>query len=265
MVRIVSLPDPPEPTARAPKPDSLYIAIPAYGGQLNAAFVACLISLQIAFSSKYAGLSVTIDILGQESLIQRARNLLAARFLKSGATRLLFIDADLTFSPESVFRLLDTPYDVATGVYSKKHVNFETILKKHARGDGEPIAQAGLDFNLNLTPGPGGAAPRVKDGFVEVLDAATGMMMIRRSVFERLEAAHPELLVTNDVMDDPTATPTYTAFFDCMIDPTSRRYLSEDYSFVRRWQSLGGTVWSDLAMPLGHVGFHAFGRPMDRV
>ena len=46
----------------------------------------------------------------------------------------------------------------------------------------------------------------------------------------------------------------YHACFDCMIDPTTKRYLSEDYAFCRRWQQIGGKIYADLATTLGHVG-----------
>lgn len=46
----------------------------------------------------------------------------------------------------------------------------------------------------------------------------------------------------------------YHAVFDCMIDPDSKRYLSEDYAFCRRWQSIGGKIWADIRTTLGHVG-----------
>lgn len=46
----------------------------------------------------------------------------------------------------------------------------------------------------------------------------------------------------------------YCAIFDCMIDPDTRRYLSEDYAFCRRWQQMGGKIYADVTAILGHVG-----------
>ena len=50
----------------------------------------------------------------------------------------------------------------------------------------------------------------------------------------------------------------YVALFDCMIDKDTKRYLSEDYSFVRRAQQLGHEIWADIASPLCHVGNYMF-------
>ena len=46
----------------------------------------------------------------------------------------------------------------------------------------------------------------------------------------------------------------YFAIFDCLIDPETKRYLSEDYAFCRRWQQMGGQIFADVMTVLGHVG-----------
>jgi hypothetical protein len=48
------------------------------------------------------------------------------------------------------------------------------------------------------------------------------------------------------------------ALFDTMIDPVSRRYLSEDYTFCRLWQMMGGDVFLDPRTGLNHVGHYTF-------
>jgi len=92
------------------------------------------------------------------------------------------------------------------------------------------------------------------DGFVEVAEAPTGFMVIKRHVFGRLMEKYPEL---NYVPDGPPNNPQrhlYWRFFDCMIDPDSGRYLSEDYTFCRRWRDVGGKVFVDSHCKLGHLG-----------
>ena len=48
------------------------------------------------------------------------------------------------------------------------------------------------------------------------------------------------------------------ALFNCMIDEASGIYLSEDFSFCRRWTDMGGEIWADLESRLLHVGAVTF-------
>ena len=42
--------------------------------------------------------------------------------------------------------------------------------------------------------------------------------------------------------------------FDCMIDPVSKRYLSEDFTFCHRWREMGGKIHVDINCDLTHTG-----------
>jgi len=58
--------------------------------------------------SKMDNLKISIKLLPGDSLVTRARNTLVALFLGNPEyTHLLFIDTDITFSPDNVFRLLE--------------------------------------------------------------------------------------------------------------------------------------------------------------
>jgi hypothetical protein len=92
------------------------------------------------------------------------------------------------------------------------------------------------------------------DGFMQVREAPTGFMCIKRGVFDRLIAAYPELQY---VPDWPSTYPeggVHYRFFDVMVDPESRRYLSEDYGFCRLWEKIGGKVYVDANSNLSHQG-----------
>jgi hypothetical protein len=113
-------------------------------------------------------------------------------------------------------------------------------------------------FPVNLT-GPEVAARVDADGFVEVLDAPTGFMLIERSVFERLAQALPELRYTPDRMEDEAAAAwPHHRFFDVWAEPGNGRYLSEDFAFCRRWQSIGGQVFVDTRSRLTHTGTRVY-------
>jgi hypothetical protein len=227
-------------------------------------FLLSVLNLQAACLRR--GILIEADFIGNESLVQRARNVLTARFLKAErCTHLLFVDADIEFHADTVMRLLEFDKDVVTAVYPKKMVDWSEVEAKLQDGGGrgnEPVHQMGLDFNLNLNTSE---PVTVHKGFVNVLDSATGFMLIKRGILGRMaEHYRPELHCMNDVMGTAQQTPDYVALFDCMIDPVSRRYLSEDFAFCRRLQQMGGEIWADVASPLAHIGMNLHGADFAR-
>lgn len=227
---------------------SLFIATPAYGCFVCKDYLASLIMLRVRCAAN--GVHTTVKLLGNESLITRARNVMVAEFLKTDCTHLMFIDSDIRFNPDDVLSMLKADKPVLCGIYAKKAFDWGRLSGRAH----EPVMQRMVDFNLNLKQGC-----RVEENrYIEVRDAATGFMMIRRDVLETMCERYPELLCANDIPWMKDIIPTYHALFDCMIDPVDRRYLSEDYAFCRRWQKLGGEVWADLHCVLGHIGTYSF-------
>ena len=225
----------------------IFLSTPCYGGLCLEKYMTSLIKLQIALIRK--GVQLMIDTTENESLVHRARNVAVGRFLqKTDATHFLFIDADVDFDAESVTRLLESGHDVSCAIYPKKVVMWDQAKNAVESGDDRNLAMISSSLVANI-----GAQKRtVENGFVEVLDGPTGFLMIKRSVFEEMEEKFPELMCKNDHQNRDFDD--YCAVFDCMIDPVTRRYLSEDYAFCRRYQQIGGTIYADCYTTLGHVG-----------
>ena len=98
----------------------------------------------------------------------------------------------------------------------------------------------------------------IQDGLIKLKDAGTGFMIIKRSVIEKMIESYPELYFNNDLHLDAEFSKWTYLFFDCMHEPETKRYLSEDYAFCRRWQQLGGEVWLDPIVKLDHIGHYTF-------
>ncbi len=243
--------DQPQPEESTNKRDiRLYVATPCFGCQVSYAFAASIVNLQAECARR--GIGVHFEFVGNESLVERARNILTAKFLESDGTHLMFIDADIGFDPEAVVRLLDFDKSVVSAVYPKKAINWANVEEKmHAKSE-EPVHQMGIDFNINIVKDQ----PLV-DGFARVLDTATGFLMIKRHVIEEMyEKYRDELFAVNDLMGQNIKD--YVAIFACMIDPESKRFLSEDFAFCRRYQQMGGEIWACTKTPLTHVGISHF-------
>jgi hypothetical protein len=193
-----------------------------------------------------------------DALITRARANLVALFLSDPtATHFLFVDADIGFAPSQVFRLIESGGDVVAGVYPIKRVNWDKA-KRAITADRPNIAAASLDYVLEIED-PDHVA--VVNGFARVRYAGTGFLMIRRHVLERM-CAHPDyasLRFSREHSHDALAgNPHRFALFECMIDPATGTYLSEDFAFCKRWTDIGGEIWADLDSRLDHVGPSVF-------
>lgn len=226
----------------------LFVATPCYGGMCLQAYAESMLRLQRTCAAN--GYQMMLDTTENESLVHRARNLAVARFMqKTQATHFLFIDADIHFDPDSVVRLVKSGHDVSCAAYPKKCVMWEqseTYVKSGKEGRDLSRVASSLVMNFRYQQ------TQIKDGFAEVLDGPTGFLLIKRDVFKKLEEKYPELNCVNDHQNRDLDE--YHACFDCMIDPDSRRYLSEDYAFCRRWQKIGGQIFTDCMTVLGHIG-----------
>lgn len=195
-----------------------------------------------------------------ESLITRGRNQIVTKFLSDESfTHLFFIDSDVVFYPQSVCRILLADRDVAAAVYPVKKLNWPE--------GGLPPNTTLEDLHLNynqyafnpLKSGNDRISEFVDaDGLVEVAEAPTGFMCIKRAVFLKLIEKYPNLNYTPDGPPGHPLAHLHWRFFDCMIDPDTGRYLSEDYAFCRLWREIGGKVWVDVDTYLGHLGQHLY-------
>lgn len=235
---------------------NIFFATPCYGGLVTDQYFLSMFRLSQVLMQY--GIKFRITTLRNESLIPRARNILTAMFLEDEAsTHLMFIDADIEFDPDSVIRMLAMDKDVIAAAYPKKTINWSGVKAAALRNE-DNLATYGADYAINLKVEPGTNRVRSHMGAVEVLDASTGFFLVKKEVVQKMTAQHPELHYKNDSSIDPKFNSYCYALWDTMIDPRDRRYLSEDYTFCRRWQDMGGEIWVDPNTKLSHVGSYTF-------
>jgi hypothetical protein len=235
----------------------LVVATPCFGGQVSSIYASSIFQLQRVLRSK-SNVQLKVMLRDGDALITRARANLMTMFLDDPtATHFLFVDADIGFEPDQVFRLIESGADVVAGVYPIKRVNWEKA-QRAIETKRTNLPSASLDYVLEIND-PDHVA--VVNGFTRVRYAGTGFLMIRRHVFEKM-CAHPDYAALQffreHSLDALAGSPNRFALFECMIDPKTGTYLSEDFAFCKRWTDIGGEIWADLQSELDHVGPSVF-------
>ena len=219
----------------------LVVATPCFGGQVTSTYATSIFQLQRA-ARAMSNLDLKVELRDGDALITRARANLMTLFLDDPTTtHLLFVDADIGFTPDQVFRLIESGADVVAGVYPIKRVNWDKA-KRAIEGKRSNVPAAALDYVLEIND-PDHVT--VVNGFTRVRYAGTGFLMIRRHVFEKM-CAHPAyapLRFSREHSHDALAgSPNRFALFECMIDPATGTYLSEDFAFCKRWRNTGAAT-----------------------
>lgn len=151
--------------------------------------------------------------------ICHARNLLVKAFLETDCTDFVFLDDDVSFAPDALFKLLGTPHLLSAGVYRKKSDKIEWPCSL--------VAPLKVD----------------EYGCAEAHHLPTGFMRIQREVFERMR---PHVPVYKADMHGECV-----AFF--MTGIRNGLFWGEDVAFVSAWRQLGGTIHALLDVTLGHT------------
>jgi len=171
----------------------------------------------------------------------------------------LFIDADLRFDPHGVYHMLEANKDVICGIYPKKEINWEMV--KMAVDAGVPVDQLKHhtgSWVINLAEYAGNATVNAAKPF-EIWAGGTGMMLIKRKVFERLKETTETYV--NDMVDlagEMKDRERIYNFFSLSIEPGTERLLSEDYHFCREWREIGGKIYAAPWLTPGHIGTYLF-------
>ena len=240
----------------------IIIGTPCFGGLLHNGFFQSMLDLSVNFTK----LNIPFEMMtiGNESLIQRARNGIVARFMgDSDATHLMFIDADITFSWISIVKLLLSGKELSGGCYPKKCFNWDKIkhhIDKNPNLKDDELMAKSLDYVFNPIYHKEGDNVVIKldNGMAQVKDIGTGFMLIRKSAIYKMIAKFPDTKYRNNVagysQGNNSPDDYFYCLFDCGIDPISRVYLSEDYLFCKRWIDIGGELWLDLNTNLNHTG-----------
>jgi hypothetical protein len=190
---------------------------------------------------------------------------------------MLFIDADIGFEANDVISMLalmdqdkDDGMDILCSPYPKKCIAWEKIKAAVDQGqaDDDPNILDNFVGDYVFNPVPGTTEIKL-DEPAEVLEGGTGFMMFTKKSLQKFKDAYwddsefspggfrykPDHVRTEHF----DGTREIMMYFQALIDPDSRRYLSEDYMFCQWARKVGLRIWLCPWVKLSHVGSFVYG------
>lgn len=247
----------------------LVILTPCYNSTVFVSYMESLI--QTFAMCKEFGLRMKVHFCKNDSLVSRARNNLVAKAMTDkNMTHMLFIDADITWDPIDIVKLILADKGVVGGIYPIKNYNWGNlsedpnfVRKIMAKKQNSQLNNMMSDlhflktnmvkYNVNYES----SVLNVTNNLAKVRHLATGFMMIKRAVIESMMRGFPDTKYTDDVgfLTGDENNFAY-ALFDCGVE--EGHYFSEDWLFCHRWTKMGGGVYIDVTINLDHTGIETF-------
>ena len=234
----------------------LFVATPMYGGMCHGVYTQSVLSMPGVLAQ--SGIEVVFSFMFNESLIQRARNLLSANFLKTDCTHLMFIDSDIRFNPADIAKMVEADKEVICGIYPKKEINWSTVRTAMDSGiTGDSLKYHTGSFVVNLVDYANEVTVPIYEP-VQIWNGGTGFMLIKREVLEKLQTVVKSYV--NDVLDlsGTMGRERIYEFFPVFIEEGTERLLSEDYGFCKIARDNGISIWAAPWASLAHMGSYLF-------
>lgn len=245
---------------KEPMKKGIFVATPAYGGMCYLPYVNGLLELQRACLA--AGIEFGYFYVSGTALLHEQRNVAVERFLRSDLSHMMFIDADIGFRADDVIRMFEQQHEVMIGLYPSKTIDWTAVVDA-ARSDPsasvDKIALFSANYNRTAYAMENSEVAIKPDSVFEIHSGGTGLMMIARPVFRKMEAAYPHTKVQFPISYQnlvPDATSMYE-HFEFLREPDGRS-LSEDISFCKKWRACGGKLYACTWFKTVHAGLHLY-------
>jgi hypothetical protein len=230
---------------------TIFISTPMYGGMCSGIFAESLSKaikglLDLGYNVKYCPLY-------NESLITRARNILTEVFVREKADFMLFIDADQSFDYNDVHKMILEDKDILGAVVPMKQINWK-VVKEAAKMGISNVEQYSGVFNFNIKEDD--TLPDFSKPF-EVEYIGTGMMLIKKEVFIKLESSFLKYKHNSGELYEIKNDDLITEFFTTSIDEKGY-LLSEDFHFCKIAKQNGYKIHAVAYPEIAHAGTYFF-------
>lgn len=198
------------------------ITSPCYDGRLDIWYVNSLIETIRYGKEFYPDVEIAPVWVSFDALIQRARNDIIHIAKVTDVDDVIFVDSDIEWDPEWIFKLLDYPVDVVGGTYPKKADEEIYVVRQVTKRPLDP-----------------------ETGLMEVDGLGTGFVRLSKNAVNFLWDSAESYI-------DPKDNQERRMVFDVVLE--NGQMVSEDIHMFNTLTRGGFKVWLDPKMTCNHIG-----------
>lgn len=205
--------------------DKIFIGVPAYNG------ISALTTGTIIYLLNSSNFNCKLSIHPDCALVALARSELLGKFLESDCSHFLFLDADISFDPYLITRMLSVGLDVVVSSYASRHppykANINNIVPKNI-------------FEHN------------GENLIEIHSTGLGCCLVSRKAIEETCKAFPQL-----EYDAESCAKSFALFLEEVLpSPTDGKikFMGEDIMFFIRLREAGFPAYAMIDATIAHDG-----------
>lgn len=206
------------------------VGTPSLTGQVQAEYVESLVET-IRIGSK-SGLEIYPILLSYESVLPQARNEIFKIAFGAEADALVFIDADMAWSPSAFLKVVQAEQDVIGLPYPKK--------------SDQPAFESNLIWD----------SLELSGDLLKVRATGTGFLKLSRNALTQLWENSQSLLfrgkILKNVFEYATPQPLIDDSTNCPEDALA--FMGEDIHLCAKLTALGFNIWVDTSSTCHHIG-----------
>jgi hypothetical protein len=218
----------------------ILIGVPTHSGLLHHLFVSSLISTTQLFEKH--GINYRIEFMSGVVLVTAARNLLAnSLFEEEAFTHLLMLDGDQAWNPQDIIKLISADKEVVALPTTHEGFDWDRIAQaaKHGAFPQQLKRFGGVQNFEDIS----NAQYSTGEPVVEVNRIGSALILIKKTVFEKLQKANPHWRYRRGSGERSTNQEWDYRYFQSEIDPETKHVISEDWFFSRECKKIDISIF----------------------
>lgn len=230
----------------------LYLTSPTTG-LVDIHYMRSVFALQSECNKRKVGITLHLH---KSSIVTFGRNACTAAFLHSDCTHMLFVDTDIQFNEQDIFKMIEADEEITLIPYPLKWIDWKKARELY-QSHKIPVNKGGFHFPMKVINEDEFG---IENGWMEIERGPAGCMLLKREAIERMIKFYPDLKVKQNHLINENVKDSANSynFWDTEFDREEGKIVGEDFAFCDRFRKAGGRIFALIDSEIAHHGNYPF-------